>query len=128
MLTLWCIFRSPLMIGTDLTTLDDWTKKLLTNQEVLGLLSHSAGARQIKRDERSVVWCSEDTVENAGYIAVFNLEDKEAAVSVPWEAVSQYGICRKDGKELWSGETAELQNMDFVTVPAHGAKLYKVIM
>lgn len=128
MLTLWCIFRSPLMIGTDLTTLDDWTKKLLTNQEVLGLLSHSAGARQIKRDERSVVWCSEDTVENAGYLAVFNLEDKEAAVSVPWEAVSQYGICRKDGKELWSGETAELQNMDFVTVPAHGAKLYKVIM
>ncbi len=128
MLTLWCIFRSPLMIGTDLTILDEWTKKLLTNQEVLGLLSHSAGARQIKRDEKSVVWCSKDTDENAGYLAVFNLEDKEAAVSVPWEAVSQYGICRKDGKELWSGETAALQNMDSVTVPAHGAKLFKIVM
>lgn len=29
MMTLWCIFRSPMMIGTDLPQLDDWTKGLL---------------------------------------------------------------------------------------------------
>lgn len=126
MLTLWCIFRSPLMIGTDLTLLDDWTKKLLTNKEVLGLLSQSAGARQIQRDEKKVVWCSKDTKENAGYLAIFNLEAKEAEISIPWEAICQYGIFRNNGKELWSGEVTELQAKELISIPAHGAKLFKV--
>lgn len=126
MLTLWCIFRSPLMIGTDLTLLDDWTKKLLTNKEVLDLLSQSAGARQIQRDEKKVVWCSKDTKENAGYLAIFNLEAKEAEISIPWEAICQYGIFRNNGKELWSGEVTELQAKELISIPAHGAKLFKV--
>ncbi|HBI62942.1 MAG TPA: alpha-galactosidase [Lachnospiraceae bacterium] len=126
MLTLWCIFRSPLMIGTDLTLLDEWTKKLLTNREVLGLLSHSAGARQIQRDEKKVVWCSRDTRENTGYLAVFNLEAKESEISLPWEAICEYGICRNKGKELWRGEITELQTKESISVPAHGAKLFKV--
>lgn len=126
MLTLWCIFRSPLMIGTDLTLLDSWTKNLLTNREVLGLLSHSAGARQIQRDEKKVVWCSKDTKENAGYLAIFNLEAKEAEISIPWEAICQYGIFRSNGKELWSGEMTELQAKELISIPAHGAKLFKV--
>ena len=37
MMTLWCIFRSPLMVGAELTKLDDWTLSLLTNREVLSL-------------------------------------------------------------------------------------------
>jgi len=126
MLTLWCIFRSPLMIGTDLTLLDEWTKKLLTNRDVLGLLSHSAGARQIQRNEKEVVWCSKDTKENAGYLAVFNLEEKESEITIPWEAVSQYGIHRNAGKELWSGKITDLQKADTITVPAHGARLFKL--
>lgn len=126
MLTLWCIFRSPLMIGTDLTLLDSWTKNLLTNREVLGLLSHSAGARQIQRDEKKVVWCSKDTKENASYLAIFNLEAKEAEISIPWEAICQYGIFRSNGKELWSGEMTELQAKELISIPAHGAKLFKV--
>ena len=126
MLTLWCIFRSPLMIGTDLTLLDSWTKNLLTNREVLGLLSHSAGARQIQRDEKKVVWCSKDTKENAGYLAIFNLQAKEAEISIPWEAICQYGIFRSNGKELWSGEMTELQAKELISIPAHGAKLFKV--
>ena len=39
MMTLWCIFRSPLMVGAELTKLDDWTLKLLTNKKVLRLIS-----------------------------------------------------------------------------------------
>jgi len=31
LVTLWCIFHSPLMIGGTLPSLDDWTLSLLTN-------------------------------------------------------------------------------------------------
>ena len=38
MMTLWCIFRSPLMLGCELTDMDPWTRSLVTNPEVLELL------------------------------------------------------------------------------------------
>ncbi len=126
MMTLWCIFRSPMMIGTDLPQLDDWTKGLLTNGEVLGLLKHSGGARQIERDEEHAIWCSMDTEEPAGYLAMFNLADQEREIEVPWDAVEEYGIYGRSGKELWSGQEVALQEKERVGVPAHGARLYKI--
>ena len=54
MMTLWCIFRSPLMLGTEMPRLDEWTLSLLTNADVLGLLKHSRGAKQIARDKDRV--------------------------------------------------------------------------
>ena len=36
MMTLWCMFRSPLMIGAELTKMDDFTLSLLTNKELSG--------------------------------------------------------------------------------------------
>lgn len=126
MMTLWCIFRSPMMIGAELTKLDDWTKSLLTNGEVLRLLKYSKGARQIERDDRHVIWCSMDTEEDAGYLAVFNLEEGEAEVAVPWKRIEEYGIARKQGRELWSGEKSDLTAKETVLVPGHGAKLFKL--
>ena len=35
MMTLWCLFGSPLMIGAELTLLDEATLSLLTNDELL---------------------------------------------------------------------------------------------
>ena len=32
MMTLWCIFRSPLMLGAEMTKLDDWTLSMLQNK------------------------------------------------------------------------------------------------
>jgi len=38
MVTAWTCARSPLILGTDLRRIDDWTRRLLTNPEVLALL------------------------------------------------------------------------------------------
>lgn len=125
MMTLWCIFRSPMMIGTELTLLDDFTKGLLTNRDVLGLLKHSEGARQVYRDAERVIWCSGDTLEDAWYLAVFNLSD-DGEVKIPWERVENYGITGKKGTELWSGETVDLSGKESIFVPKHGARLLKL--
>lgn len=126
MMTLWCIFRSPMMIGAELTKLDDWTKSLLTNGEVLRLLKYSKGAKQMERDDKHVIWCSMDTEESAGYLAVFNLEEKEVDVVIPWKKVEEYGITGKQGKELWSGEGLDLTDENTILVSGHGAKLIKI--
>lgn len=126
MMTLWSVFRSPMMIGADLTQLDDWTKSLLTNEEVLRLLKYSEGARQMMRNDKQVVWCTRDTQELVDYIAVFNLQDTEEIISLPWQQIEQYGVHAGEAKELWTGETTDLKGQDAVNVAAHGAKLYRV--
>jgi hypothetical protein len=47
LMTLWSIFRSPLMMGGDLPTLDPFTLSLLTNEEVLAVDQQSAGNHEL---------------------------------------------------------------------------------
>ena len=107
LMTLWSIFRSPLMLGADLLQLDDWTKKLITNKDVLGLLKHSEGARQIERDDEHVIWCSKDTEDGSYY-------------------VKNYGVTGTKAVELWNHEDVDLIDKDSVFVASHGAKLFKI--
>ncbi|MCD7885224.1 MAG: glycoside hydrolase family 27 protein [Lachnospiraceae bacterium] len=58
MMTLWCMFRSPLMLGAELTKLDDWTLSLLTNREVLSLLEDGRHGAQVQRTKEYAVWVS----------------------------------------------------------------------
>lgn len=127
MMTLWCIFRSPLMVGAELTKLDRWTLELLTNKKVLRLLSHSSGARQIMRDKQQAVWCSKDTEEEAYYLALFNLSDEERRISVTLEEVGIEGFGRCTIEELWTEKSLEAVNHILErNVVAHGAKLYRI--
>lgn len=68
MLTLWCLFGSPLMVGAELTKLDDWTLSLLTNQEVLAMLTPDCRPRQLCRDEEKAVWTAENAKQGTRYI------------------------------------------------------------
>lgn len=127
MMTLWCIFRSPLFIGAELTKLDDWTYELLTNKKVLKLLSHSEGARQIRRNEKQAVWLSKASDEDALYLAVFNLSNEITSISVSAEEIEMKDFKQRKIEELWSGETMnDLEDILEIEVMVHGAKLLKI--
>ncbi|SKA85471.1 Alpha galactosidase A [Clostridium sp. USBA 49] len=82
MMTLWSIFRSPLMIGAELTKLDDKTLTLLTNKEVIHLIMDSKDAVQIRRDDYHAIWLSKDNNDGSSYIAFFNLSDETQTLSI----------------------------------------------
>jgi hypothetical protein len=124
MMTLWCIFRSPLMIGAELTRLDEWTKTLLTNQEVLALLSDDCKATQLARDGEQCIWHSRNQKSGSHYLAVFNFLEEEREIVILASLLNKEeltGICLK---ELWTGETFTCTSKDLVLkVPGHGARL-----
>ena len=129
-MTLWCMFRSPLMLGAELTKLDGWTEALITNSRVLRLVTDSHGARQVMRDDGQAVWVSEDNDGKAIYVAVFNLSDTERRIAVCADEMELADMDSFRGmklEELWSGETI-LNNADNLeaTVPAHGARLFRI--
>ena len=125
MMTLWCIFRSPLMIGAELTKLDEKTLTLLTNDEVLHLVTDSNGARQIKRDDKHAVWLSKDNHEDSYYVALFNLSDETKSLSI---ALKELQIETKVSiRDLWKHkDLGQTDNLIRADIPAHGAVLYKL--
>ncbi len=121
MLTLWSIFRSPLILGAELPSLDEATLRLLTNRDVLRLNRHSSGARQIARDGAHAVWVSCDE-DGARYAALFNLseEPREVALNLR-ELEGETFACR----ELWSGEDRIAHGTLSCIIEPHGARLFR---
>lgn len=120
MMTLWCIFRSPLMMGGELRENDEWTLALLTNPRVLRLMAHSHGARQIFRNDDSAAWHSFDD-DNGEYLALFNLSDEERIIKAD-ECIKQTAAVYE---ELW-GRDDLLLNACSARIPAHGAVLIHI--
>ncbi len=77
LMTFFTIFRSPLMFGGDLPSLDDFTRLLLTNEEVLRMHRDSKNVRQIFRNDSQLVVTSENSKTSEKYLALFNLKDYE---------------------------------------------------
>ncbi|MDW2798856.1 alpha-galactosidase [Clostridium boliviensis] len=126
MLTLWCMFRSPLMIGGELTLMDEWTRNLLTNPDVLALLSDDCKATQLFRNAQTCIWHSYHRINGFNYLAVFNLSGNEREIAVPPCLLNQEDFKMICLKELWTGETftCSTKNLN-IRVPGHGASLYR---
>ena len=130
LMTLWCLFRSPLMVGAELNDNDEFTLNLLTNDEVLALLSESRNARQVYREERYnyagevIVWQAENE-QGETYCAVFNCGPKARKLAV--QLSSALGLeGAYTGRDLWAHEEIPVGRALEVEVPSHGARLVKL--
>ena len=120
MMTLWCMMRSPLMIGAEMTKNDPFTLSLLTNAEVLEILRESHCARPLFTTDAESAWIAPRKDGNGFYLALFNLGDKKRTVSAVPE-----GADGMKAKELWTGRTVRCSGGIRVSLPAHGAALYR---
>ena len=90
-LTLWALVQSPLILGTDLTTLSNETHNLVAQQGVLSMSEDIALAFEALRvntsDAGYIVWSATSKAAGASmapaYIAVFNLWNQTQSVQVP---------------------------------------------
>ncbi|NOU66130.1 alpha-galactosidase [Paenibacillus sp. LMG 31461] len=123
MMTLWAIFRSPLMFGGELRDNDAWTLSLLTNEEVLDVLRNGRDARQLYRENERVVWTSNGT-GGVRYVALFNTGDEVQSVTV---TSSQLGTPTLGSvRDLW--QRKELGSPDELsfTLEPHASMLLKL--
>ncbi len=82
LMTLWCIFRSPLMFGGNLPESDSFTLELISNPEVLEVNQAAINPREVRYiEDREAVWCSDATSADGKYIALFNLSDESLEVA-----------------------------------------------
>lgn len=131
MVTLWCMVHSPLMIGAELTQLDEATLSLLNNRQVLELQDSEQEAAQIRKNGQEAIWISRNGKEDRVYLAFFWFQETEGQISVSEEELipylrkmlSEY----KDATEVWTGRVRRPENGSFMdTVQGHGTSLWRL--
>ena len=122
-ISLWCLLSAPLLIGCDISKMDDFTLGLLTNDEVIDIDQDIAGhqAKQVFKNEQYSIWIKE-LEDGSKAVGFFNLMDQYQQIDVNWESL---GIKNKAKiRDVW-----RQQNIGFTTnarrfsIPPHGVKL-----
>jgi alpha-galactosidase len=76
-MSLWCIARSPLIFGGDMTRLDEFTLTLLTNPDVLAVNQTSVNNRQVSRKNDLIVWAADIPGSRDRYVGLFNAQSND---------------------------------------------------
>ncbi|MBR0537810.1 MAG: glycoside hydrolase family 27 protein [Clostridia bacterium] len=81
LMNLWCLFRSPLMMGGELTLLDEFTYSLLTNRDLLAIDQASSGNRPLQINHDLAVFTCLDA-DRRPVFGVFNRRREAADITV----------------------------------------------
>lgn len=128
MMSLWGIFRSPLMMGGNMPENDDWTLSLLTNEEYLKMHRTSYGAHQHSRREKNgkgdIIWVSNG--RGCKYVALFNTRDTDYNVRLELREIlmpdTEYTVY-----DIWNKKiVGSFKNKFTANIQSHGAGLYKI--
>jgi len=133
--TLWAIARAPLILGANLTKLDDFTRSLITNQTMLFMnqnLTYSWPVDQASLGagfENARVWRGSINEPGAGnyaeFFAFFNLDDKPVTLRATWKQLGLEGN-KHIAQNVWTEGVGKQVKEITVTLPAHGSTVYEV--
>ncbi|MBR5344739.1 MAG: glycoside hydrolase family 27 protein [Clostridia bacterium] len=123
MMTLWCVMRSPLMIGAEMTRLDPVSLSLLTNADVLELTKSGSGAHPLTTTEEESVWVTRHAETGALYVALFNLNDAPRTISADRLSLQTDA---HEATELWSGRKETFTDRLSASLQPHDAVLFRL--
>ncbi|MDD4869113.1 MAG: glycoside hydrolase family 27 protein [Kiritimatiellae bacterium] len=124
--SLWCLWGSPMIIGTPIERLDKFTLSLLSNDDVLDVNQDPLGkqaCRQVLADGGEVLVKElEDGSRAAG---LFNPGPKELTVTVKWTDI---GLKEKQKvRDLWrQKDLGEFAESFSTAVPSHGVVMVRL--
>jgi alpha-galactosidase len=124
LLTLWSIFRSPLIMGGNLLHSDAWTTSVLTNREVLAVDQHSTGNHPVITSDHIIVWLSRPESGGDSYLAVFNVSESRQTIRYDWKdlglAAGRYNL-----RDLWRHKNLHATASLDVTLEPHASALFR---
>jgi alpha-galactosidase len=125
-ITLWSLLASPLLLGNDLTQMDDFEVNLVTNDEVLAVHQDPLGkpADRISKNDMLEVW-SRPLADGSLAVGLFNRDEMDMKVSVKW---SDLAITGKHGvRDLWRQRDLGVFDGEFPSiVPRHGTVFVRI--
>lgn len=125
LMSLWCIAKSPLIIGNDLTQNDAFTDAVLSNEEVIEVNQQGINQRQVTNKNGHVIWESSSLNKISKYAALFNQNDADQMVLLKFEQIGLKGKCSV--RDLWAKKELGVFDEEFSPqILHHGAGMYKI--
>ncbi|MBS7566377.1 putative Ig domain-containing protein [Mucilaginibacter sp. Bleaf8] len=125
-ITLWSLLTSPLLIGCDISQIDDFTISLLTNDEVIAVNQDVLGkqAHLAFKGADYQVYVKE-LADGSKAVGIFNLSEKYKPVTVNWRDLHIGSV--KQVRDLWRQKnmTAVKPAFSYMLAP-HGTVMLKV--
>ncbi|VAX29489.1 alpha-galactosidase [hydrothermal vent metagenome] len=126
--SLWSLLSAPLLLGNDLTKLDDFTLNLITNDEVIAVDQDKLGkqATPVIKTDNIQVWKKELSDGNIA-VGIFNVGDETLDYKLD---MKKLGVNEKVTlRDVWrQKDMGKLQNEFTARIPSHGVKLLKVFL
>lgn len=119
-MNLWCIFRSPLMFGGEMTMMDDFTYSLITNKELLDINECSSENRPLLWDKKTAIWSCKDK-NGKNVFAFFNLTDEKTDITLSAEdaGISAFGTLH----DIWTKEKLTAEDALTVSFGSRGSRV-----
>jgi len=125
-ISLWSLLAAPLLIGCDMSRLDDFTLSLLTNDEVIDIDQDPLGipATLIKQDEDIRVYAKQ-LEDGSMAVGLFNLSSQERTISVTWKNLGMRG--EQTIRDVWRQQDIGKSATEYkASVRPHGVSLVKI--
>jgi alpha-galactosidase len=124
-MTLWSIFRSPLIFGGDLPSNDAATTALITNEEVLEVDQHSSGGHQAVELGNVRAWVAKGAKPGEHYVAVFNLGEHAESADLRWADI---GLQEQTAqvRDLWQHKALGPAKGIKLQLNPHASALFRV--
>jgi alpha-galactosidase len=126
-MSMWCLLCSPLMIGCDIRTMDEKTKELLTNPEVIALNQDSLGRPgvRIRSDGELEVW-KKQLAGGSIAVALRNRLSRAADFTVQAGELGLLDDFKGRVRDLWKREEQEFSTPLQVRVQPHDTVLLRI--
>jgi hypothetical protein len=124
--SLWALLSAPLLIGCDLSRIDDFTYNLLANDEVIAIDQDPLGkaAIQVVKNNDYQIWVKELN-DGGRAIGIFNLSDSDKTIKVNWADLGLKDY--KQVRDVWRQKEVGKFGKSFeTTVFNHGVAMLKV--
>ncbi|NVO20690.1 MAG: NPCBM/NEW2 domain-containing protein [Bacteroidetes bacterium] len=125
-ISLWALLASPLLIGCDMTQLDDFTFNLLSNDEVIDINQDPLGkqASRILQLENMEIW-AKPLEDGSIAVGMFNRGMFGSKIVLKW---SDLGISGKRTiRDVWTQKNLGVFDTRFeASIPSHGVKLVRI--
>jgi alpha-galactosidase len=126
-MSMWCMLCSPLMIGCDITTMDEKTREILTNPEVIALDQDPLGkqAVRIRSESGQEVW-KRPLLDGSMALALRNRTSSAADIAVRAGELGLLDSYKGRVRDLWKREDGDFSSPLSRRVQPHDTVLLKI--
>jgi alpha-galactosidase len=126
--SLWALMAAPLIAGNDIANMDEATRAILLNKEVIAVNQDTLGAqgRRVRDDGDLEVW-SKPLADGSRAVILFNRGAETQSIAVNWTELGYPAGLQAQVRDLWTKKAlGKAQGRFAAPVASHGVVMLRI--